>query len=83
MPCVTSTANPANTRSTSCKPKECYATERALESPEDREARLHQDQVTHQQRLASETPEEREVRLHQLRASQEQRIAAEKFDYIN
>ena len=50
---------------------------RALESPEDREARLHQLRASQQQRLAAETPQEREVRLHQLRASQQQCLAVE------
>ena len=39
---------------------------RAMETPEVREARLHQLRVTQQQRLAAETPEVREVKPYKI-----------------
>ena len=45
----------------------------ASETPEQREARLHQLRVTAQQRLASETPEDKEARLQQDRETHMQR----------
>ena len=47
------------------------------QSTEEREARLHQLQVTQQQRIATESTEEREARLQQMRITQQQRIATE------
>ena len=47
------------------------------ETPEERDARLHQLRVGQQQRRAAETQEERDARLHQLRVGQQQRRAAE------
>ena len=49
----------------------------ASETPEQREARLHQLSTTAQQRLASETPEQREARLYQLSTTAQQRLASE------
>ena len=51
--------------------------QRAMETPDMMEARLHHDRVYHQQRIATELPEERAARLEQLRVSQQQRIATE------
>ena len=50
---------------------------RAVETTEEREARLLQLRVSLEQRLAAETLEEREARLLQLRVGQQQRLAAE------
>ena len=53
---------------------------RAVETPEERDGRLHQMCVHQQQRLAAETPEERDARLHQLSAGTQQRLAAETLE---
>ena len=49
----------------------------ATELAEEREARLQQLRVAHQQRVSAESAEEREARLHQLRVAQQQRVSAE------
>ena len=52
----------------------------ALESPQEREARLRQVSAQQHERLAKESVEEREARLRQLSAQQRERLATESVE---